>query len=320
MTYEHLKHNRKIAAEALGFGPVFIIGHWRSGTTYLHNLLSHDPQFAWMSFSRSAMPLDCLTPIRPGRDLMNLLLPKTRGMDEMLMDGDTPQEEEMALGVLGEVCFYRCLYYPRSMEPEFRRAVLFQDLRPGELEGFAENYRFLAQKMAYAYGGKTVLFKNPASTARMSFLKRVFPNAKFIHIVRDPFDVYPSMVKLLQRSLEAFAWQKPEGVNLHETVLSFYERTMRAHIAERGAIPDEDFHEVRFEDLERDAAAVVRDIYCALGIPGIDPAMGAISSHIRSQQSYQKNDHDLPDTTRREISARWTFAFDRWGYEAGSTD
>lgn len=316
MTYERLKHGRKIAAEPLEFGPVFIIGHWRSGTTYLHNLMSHDPQFAWMSFSRSAMPLDCLTPVRPGRDLMNLLLPATRGVDEMSIDGDTPQEEEIALGVLGDICFYRCLYYPRSIEQEFRRSVLLQGLRPGELQRFAENYRFLAQKMSYAYGGKPVLFKNPASTARMAFLKGVFPNAKFVHIVRNPYDVYPSMTKLLRRSFDAFAWQRPRGIDLREAVLSFYERTMRAHIADRAKISREDFHEVRFEDLEQDAAAVVREIYQKFGVPGIDSAMDAIRGHIRSQRSYQKNEHELSAATRGAIARRWGFALERWGYQA----
>ncbi|MGI9241387.1 MAG: sulfotransferase family protein, partial [Verrucomicrobiales bacterium] len=314
MTYERLRHDKKIAAEPLEHGPVFIIGHWRSGTTYLHNLLSHDPQFAWMSFSRAAMPLDCLTPIRPGRDLMNLLLPKTRGMDRMAMNGDTPQEEEIALGVLGEISFYRGLYYPRSIEPEFRRSVLMQDLQPGELELLAKNYRYLAQKMAYAYGGKTVLFKNPASTARISFLKGVFPNAKFIHIVRNPDDVFPSMRNLLQRSFDAFAWQTPEGIELNELVISFYERTMQAHLADRVGVPDSDFCEVRFEDLERDAGGVVREIYRKLGIPEVEIAMGAISGHIRSQDSYQKNVHELSDSLLQQIRERWAFAFERWDY------
>ena len=173
--------------------------------------------------------------------------------------------------------------------------------------------------MAYAYGGKTVLFKNPASTARMSFLKGVFPNAKFIHIVRNPVDVYPSMINLLLRSFDAFAWQSPAAVDLPETVLSFYERTMRAHIADRASIPDKDFHELRFEDLEHDPEAVVRGIYQALEIPGIERAIGAISEHIESQQAYQKNTHELPGTISRQISERWDFAFERWGYKSESS-
>ena len=315
MTYERLRHDRKIAEEPLAHGPVFIIGHWRSGTTYLHNLISQDPQFAWISFARSAMPLDCLTPIRPGRDLMNLLLPKTRGMDSVAIDADTPQEEEMALGVLGEVCYYKCFYYPRSLEPEFRRAVLLQDLRPGERERLAQSYRYLAQKIAYAYGGKTVLFKNPASTARMSLLKEAFPNAKFVHIVRNPYDVYPSMMKLWPRVLSAFAWQKPKGIDLAETTLSFYERTMRAHLEDREKIPAEDYHEVRFEELERDPMAIIERIYQSIGLPVSESSIATIKDYIDSLKSYQKNTHELALGTREMIADRWRFAFESWDYE-----
>ena len=308
-------HNAAIAREPLEHGPVFLIGHWRGGTTHLHNLLSQDEQFAWISFFRSAMPLDCLGKLRCGRTLMKLTMPKTRGMDNVPIDADTPQEEEVALAALGDTSFFKCFYFPRKIEEHFEKAVLMQGLKPGEREKLAENYRFLAQKMAYAYGGKTVLFKNPASTARMSFLKEVFPNAKFVHIVRDPYDVYPSMMKLWPRLLGALSWHNPRGIDFSEITLSFYEKMMKAHLAERDSIPAEDFHEVRYEDLDRDPQAVIKGVYEALDLPVTDAATGAISKYIDSQRSYQKNTHQLPDAIREAIAERWGFAFERWWYE-----
>lgn len=38
--------------------PVFILGHWRSGTTHLFNVMSRDPQFAWVDPIASGMPWD----------------------------------------------------------------------------------------------------------------------------------------------------------------------------------------------------------------------------------------------------------------------
>ena len=312
---EARKHNAAIAKEPLEQGPVFLIGHWRSGTTHLHNLLSQDEQFAWISFSRSAMPLDCLGKLRLGRHLMNLTMPKTRGMDSVPIDADTPQEEEVALAALGDTCFFKCFYFPRKIEEHFDKAVLMRDLKPGEREKLAANYRFLAQKMAYAYSGKTVLFKNPASTARMGFLKEVFPNAKFVHIVRNPYDVYPSMMKLWPRLLSAFSWHNPRGIDFSEITLSFYEKLMQAHLAERENIPAEDFHEVRYEDLDRDPQTVIDGIYKAFDLPQSDADREAISAYIDSQSSYQKNTHELPDAIREAIADRWAFAFERWGYE-----
>ena len=314
--FEGRKHNAKIAQEPLSEGPVFLIGHWRSGTTHLHNLLSQDPQFACISFSRSAMPLDCLGKVRPARTLMNLTLPKTRGMDKVAINADTPQEEEMALGALGDVCFYKRFYFPRNLDDHFRRAVLLEDLKPGEREKLASDYRFLAQKMAYAHEGRQVLFKNPASTARMAFLKEVFPNAKFVHIVRDPYSVFASMMKLWPNLLNAFAWQSPKGIDFVETTLSIYERTMRAHLADREAIDDVDFHEVRFEDLESDPLGVVGGIYGALGLAGKDEAERPLRDYVAGQSGYKKNVHQLDAGLKGEIAERWGFAFERWGYGA----
>lgn len=312
---EGRKHNAKIANQQIDEGPVFLVGHWRSGTTHLHNLLSQDPRFGCISFSRSAMPLDCLGKVRPARTLVNLLLPKTRGMDSVAIDADTPQEEEMALGALGDICFYKCFYFPRKLQHHFRRSVLLEDLQPGEREKFASDYEYLVKKMSYLHEGKTVLFKNPASTARMALLKEVFPNAKFVHIIRDPKDVYPSMRKLWVRLLAAFSWQNPKGIDFHETTLSVYERTMRAHLEDREKIPAEDYHEIRFEDLDANPVDTVSKIYNALGLNGGDASLEPLREYVDSQKDYRKNQHDLDEDLRAELADRWGFAFDAWGYD-----
>jgi hypothetical protein len=221
----------------------------------------------------------------------------------------------MALGVLGDICFYHAFYFPRELETHFRRSVLLEDLRQGEREKLAADYRFLAQKMAYAHEGKQVLFKNPASTARMGFLKEAFPNAKFVHIVRDPYEVFASMMKLWPRLLDAFSWQNPKGIDFEEVTLSVYERTMKAHIGDREAIASADFHEVRFEDLDNDPAKVVGGIYSQLGLSDQEAAMEPIREHIDAQKDYQKNAHELDPDLKHRIAKRWAFAFEYWGYE-----
>jgi hypothetical protein len=312
--FEGRRHNCAIAAEKIHSGPVFIVGHWRSGTTHLHNLLSRDPQFGCISFSRSVMPLDCLGKVRPARALMNLVMPKDRGMDSVAINADTPQEEEMALGALGDICFYKSFYFPRSLDYHFRRSVLLEALASGELEQLADNYRFLVKKMSYAHGGKTILFKNPANTARMSFLKEIFPHAKFVHIVRDPYTIYPSMLRLWERLMRGFAWQNPRGINFEEATLSIYERTMRAHIEDVKKIDAGDIHEVRYEDLDNDPAGQVSCIYDALGLPDKAGAMDTIGRYIKAQRGYRKNTHRLSGEAREQIAKRWEFAFRHWGY------
>jgi hypothetical protein len=168
--------------------------------------------------------------------------------------------------------------------------------------------------MAYAHDGRTVLFKNPASTARMAFLKEVFPNAKFVHIVRDPYAVFASMMKLWPSLLNAFAWHSPRGIDFVEKTLSIYEQTMRAHLEDRSKIAAEDIHEVRYEDLDTDPMGVVNGIYGALGIEATAEAISSIQNYVDSLKGYQKNSHELDSELKAEIAERWGFAFENWGY------
>src|SRR5262249_52029499 len=71
--------------------PVFILGHWRSGTTYLHNLLSLDPQFGWVSMLEVIAPEAALTSGPFLRPAFGPLLPATRPFDAVALDFDAPQ-------------------------------------------------------------------------------------------------------------------------------------------------------------------------------------------------------------------------------------
>ena len=51
-----LVYEPRIEKTNVAYPPVFIIGHWRSGTTFLHELISNDPQFAYVSLWYTLAP------------------------------------------------------------------------------------------------------------------------------------------------------------------------------------------------------------------------------------------------------------------------
>ena len=53
---QHCLHGKKIANVSLDAPPIFIVGHWRSGTTYLHELMVRDKRFGYAS------TYDCFAP------------------------------------------------------------------------------------------------------------------------------------------------------------------------------------------------------------------------------------------------------------------
>lgn len=316
-SWERIRHRRGIRETTLDRDPIFIIGHWRSGTTHLHNILSRDPQFSWITFLQTSMPWDFLSKLKIGPSIIERFLPKTRGMDNVRLSLDSPQEEEMALGNMGDLCYYYCYYFPSYHQEIYRRSILLEDLSEQELSELASTYRYLAKKLAYRpeNRGKRLLFKNPASTARAPFLHTTFPGAKFVHIVRNPFEVFCSTLQHFQRIMPAFAWQEWEKIDFEEVTLQSYTIIMRRYLEIRESLPDECLMEVRYEELIRAPLAVIERIYEHFGIEAGETGMNRIGAYLEEQEGYQKNRYTLTRPQIDLIRNSWAFALDEWGYD-----
>ena len=115
-TYERLFINPSYHKKTIEQSPVFIIGHWRSGTTHLHNLLCQDDQMAFVTTYQSVFPDTLFNKF--GRFLFRgfstLLIPGTRKGDNVTLGASLPQEEEFALGDKTPLCFYFFWMFPTT--------------------------------------------------------------------------------------------------------------------------------------------------------------------------------------------------------------
>ena len=106
--YEKLMINRKFKSIDIENDPIFIIGHWRSGTTHLHNLLCQDPQMGYATTFQSVFPDTLFNKV--GRFVFEgfakILIPGTRKGDNVTLGTELPQEEEFALGDKTPISFY----------------------------------------------------------------------------------------------------------------------------------------------------------------------------------------------------------------------
>ncbi|TFG37549.1 MAG: sulfotransferase, partial [Candidatus Aminicenantes bacterium] len=64
----------------------------------------------------------------------------------------------------------------------FDRYVMFEDVSPTVVEKWQAIYLRFLKKLTFSSGGKRLLLKNPANTARIRVLLELFPDAKFIHV------------------------------------------------------------------------------------------------------------------------------------------
>ena len=69
-------------------------------------------------------------------------------------------------------------------------------------------YLELLQLIAYKTSWKATCAKEPANTMRIKYLLRIFPDAKFIYLYRNPYDVFYSMRNLWMRSIRKYCLQQ----------------------------------------------------------------------------------------------------------------
>src|SRR5262249_12705284 len=103
----------RVVASAAVRRPVFILGHWRSGTTHLHNLLGVDRQFAFPNLYHVMCPHAFLTTEAVAAPLVSLALPEKRLMDNVREDLYMPHEDEFALCALAPYSQYLSMVFPR---------------------------------------------------------------------------------------------------------------------------------------------------------------------------------------------------------------
>ena len=94
--------------------------------------------------------------------------------------------------------------------------------------------------------------KSPPHTGRVKVLLEMFPDAKFVHIVRDPLVIFPSTVHLWKTLYSSQGMQKPTFDGLEEYVLANLTRMYERFETDRELIPAENFCEIRYEDLVAD--------------------------------------------------------------------
>jgi hypothetical protein len=122
------------------------------------------------------------------------------------------------------------------------------------------------KKLTWKYG-KPPLLKSPPHTCRIKLLLSLFPEARFVHIHRNPWTVYQSTRHTLSRVLRLTRLQGGSGYDAEGSVLGRYREMYDVFFEERGLIPEGRSCEVGFEALESDPIGTVRGVYEALGCP-----------------------------------------------------
>ncbi|MFL5330934.1 MAG: sulfotransferase family protein [Gemmataceae bacterium] len=297
--------------------PIFILGHWRCGTTLLHELLIRDSRHASPNTYQCFEPHHFLVSEKFMAVAAPFLMPSRRPMDDMPAGYDRPQEDEFALCMLGQPSPYLQIAFPNDP---------FKDLDSLDHRNLDESGKsrwsgvlanFL-RRVAYLHPGKRLVLKSPPHSARIGTLLKRFPKAKFIHIVRDPHAMYPSTVRLWKALYRHHALQVPDCAQLDRYVFETGRRLFTALEAGKRLIPDGRFVEVRFEEFVQDPIAQMRSIYDTLGLGEFAKVESQIRDYFAHAKKVRPNKHANPPEVTEAIEREWGEIIRHYGYERQS--
>jgi hypothetical protein len=311
--FSEARFRRRLRARPTTPPPLFIIGHWRSGTTLLHELAMLDDRFCCPNTYQCLAPghflltEDVITPA------LRWIIPAKRPMDDVAAGFDRPQEDEFALMNLGAPSPYRRMAFPMT-SPAVPEALDLEKLPAHDRERWRRALRRFLALLAVRDPRRPVL-KSPPHTARVGVLAEMFPGARFLHVVRDPFVVFPSTLRLWRSLHNVQALQVDDGAQLEAYAFAAFEEMYAAFDRDRGRLAPGRLHEVRYEDLVADPVGRLAEAYESLDLGGFDRVRPALEAHARSMKRYRTNTYRHDPRLVDEIARRCRFFIDRYGYD-----
>lgn len=294
--------------------PLFILGHWRSGTTHLLNLLAQDPRLAAPDPLAVGLPWGFLGLGPFWRARLEAWLPPDRIIDPIPVDPTAPQEDELALALMQPLSYYHGIFFPRHLDRAFRQGVLFEGCPPDAIALWRRRLDHYLTKLQLRSGNRRLLIKNPAHTAKLAELLALRPGAAVIHIHRDPYEVYSSTLRMLRTLLREFALQPYDPEAVDGLVLNLYPAIMERFDHDRSLLPPGRLLEIRYDDLVADPVATLQRLYDRLELGPFEPVRPQVERYLAGVREYRRARHALEEPARHAVRARWGFAFERWGY------
>ncbi|MEZ5198903.1 MAG: sulfotransferase [Bacteroidales bacterium] len=294
--------------------PLFIVGHWRTGSTFLHQLLSLDNQLSAPTVFQVSIPDSFLVSRKYYEPVMSRMMGTYRPMDKVKIGFDEPQEDEYALIKLAGGSPLEKLIFPDRDDYFLNNYSDFIPKNDHLIEWKREFNHFL-KKLSFQ-SGKRLVLKNPFHSMRIPLLAEMFPDAVFIHIHRHPYAVVPSTQNMWnivgkQNRLKR-KWKEPEIEDVANLLDKMYEKVQ----ADLKELPESRWFEIRFEEFEKDPVSNLQKMYECLNLTFSDEYTAALNEKLLQLKGHKKNKYVLSDEHKKLIREKLKKHFAYYNYEA----
>jgi len=304
---------RKIEKVELREEPIFILGHWRQGTTLLHDLFNCNPDWSFMTLFESIFPNHFLYSTGILSKIVGAVLPETRPQDDWKINPNVPSEHDFAIANLSSMSPYVGAYFPENQE-FYNKYVTLENMSEKEIQKIRNSFEWTVKKLTLKKKFKRLVLKSPVDTARVKFLLESYPNAKYVHIKRNPFEVFYSTLRM-HRKLVSIMMLQDGYPDLEEFVLKIYEGMYKKFYEEVKLIPKENYIEIAYEDFVRNPKDTMQKIYEELSLPGYERAQPLIEEYLKNIRDYKPSSYNFPEADVKRIYSRWHTIIEIMGYE-----
>ena len=270
--------------------PVFILGHWRSGTTHLQTLITAHGSFASMNVFQAIFPDQFFLTepwLKPVLQRIAHLINYQNYFHQRPMDLDEAQEEELAFTSMGVA---ETPYWARVLgRPEKLMKIDHQKRKE-------VHYRWV-QKLQRSNRGKRLVLKSPPNLLFLPEIMEAYPDAQFIFIYRDPVEVYHSTKKLWKATHTYYALSQLPEAETHNAIIEDYIELMEAYKAFKDKISPEKLIEVNYHELKKNETFEMAKVWEFLGE---SPLNFPIKSTYYVPQKYE-----TPEDLLEELKEKW---------------
>lgn len=313
--------------------PLFIIGNYRSGSTFLHRLLSRDietftslrtweifitPSITQRKISRLVGSVDRFLGGRLKKFLVNM---DKRGLGKVKIHRISlfqPEEDENILLHLWSTAFISFLFPFLDEMPPYN--FFDSALQEEEKQNIMRFYRSMVQRHLYVDGGKRrFASKNPAFSAKIETLVEFFPDARILYLARNPLDMLPSTISWLGYAWHVFG-SPMEKYPYRPEILRMARHWYTHPLKYLDTHPSPNHLILSYDDLIRNPERIIRGLYRQFGYPEQENLEKIVRQAVEETRSY-KSDHcysyEAMGFSRQQILSEFEDIFVRFGFETG---
>jgi hypothetical protein len=275
-----MRENPEIAETELP-PAIFVLGLFRSGTTILHRLLGQDPNNRtlphWESFDPSPSaegPRRAQRSLARSLKLADLISPSIKAIHPM----DAYQTDECR-GMFTNV-FRTPQLNVQYRVPGYVDWLFQQD----PTIAYVHHRRQLQLAFHQRPHGTRLVLKDPTHTFFVEAILRVFPDARFIFIHRDPVETLSSICSLHAYARSVFSSEVEARALGAEISESYMTRFLEPAVATVDRLAENRIAHVRAPDLSGDAVGALADVYRTLGLELAEEARRSMRAYLEEKR------------------------------------